>query len=89
MSNIVELIKEAHERNICRVEKEDELYRLYAAEIYMLQDFIGWIEADGYRVFIYEGPEQVENTALYSLLVGFVKDEELPEEEQGQYTVIC
>ena len=88
MSYISELVKEAQEGCLCRVEKEGELYRVLATEVSMLQDFIGWIEVEGYKARIHGGPEQVEDTALYGLLVDFVRDDELPEEERGEYTVV-
>ena len=88
MSNIIALVKEAQERYLCRVEKEGGLYRVSATEVSMLQDFIGWIEVEGYKARIHGGPEQVEDTALYDLLVDFVRDDELPEEERGEYTVV-
>ena len=73
MNKILELIEEAKERTGCMVIKEDKLYRIKGGE-YAISEFIGWIETDGYIVYMHEGPETEEETLFYMCLVEIAKD---------------
>ena len=83
------MIKEVKERTGCKVKKEGKLYRVYEAELDIIQLFIYHIEDQGYRVFIHEGPEKMGDTNFYGILAEIVYRNDLPEEEQWGYTVIC
>ena len=89
MDELFELIEEAKEYSGCRVKKEGEFYRLFEQETYIIQSFIEFIETNGYRVWIHEGPEIIENTMFYGVLAEVVNKSELSEEEREGYTVIC
>ena len=89
MNELLELIEEAKEWSGCRVEKEEELYRIFNEEVFPIQSFINHIEEEGHRVFIHEGPEEIENTYFFGILAEIVHKDKLSEDEQWEYTVIC
>ena len=89
MNELLELIEETKEWTGCRVKKEGELYRLLDKEVETIQSFINHIEMEGHRVYVHEGPEINWDTTFYEILAEIVHKNDLPEEEQWGYTVIC